>query len=104
MRSSTISRTLVLVNCNPSISITFFTIFKFLLTVPCDVDANCHINATCEWYENEMRHACTCNQGFQGDGYNCELINTSCAYVSSQKHPNLRKKKLNKCLFNAYTD
>ncbi|XP_039956515.1 nidogen [Bactrocera tryoni] len=48
--------------------------------IPCDVDANCHINATCEWYENEMRHACTCNQGFQGDGYNCELINTSCAY------------------------
>ncbi|CAD7013539.1 unnamed protein product [Ceratitis capitata] len=48
--------------------------------VPCDVDANCHINATCEWYENEMRHACTCNHGFQGDGYNCELIDTSCTY------------------------
>ncbi|XP_067632308.1 nidogen [Eurosta solidaginis] len=48
--------------------------------IPCDVDANCHVNATCEWYENEMRHACTCNTGFQGDGYHCEPIDTTCVY------------------------
>uniref|UniRef100_W8B8M3 Nidogen-1 n=1 Tax=Ceratitis capitata TaxID=7213 RepID=W8B8M3_CERCA len=58
----------------------YSTDYKSDELVPCDVDANCHINATCEWYENEMRHACTCNHGFQGDGYNCELIDTSCTY------------------------
>ncbi|XP_030387552.1 nidogen-1 [Scaptodrosophila lebanonensis] len=47
--------------------------------VPCDVDANCHINATCAWYEQELRHICTCNPGLSGDGYNCDPIDDSCA-------------------------
>lgn len=47
--------------------------------VPCDVDANCHINATCEWYDHEMRHICTCSRGFQGDGYHCVQIDETCA-------------------------
>ncbi|KAH8309564.1 hypothetical protein KR059_011830 [Drosophila kikkawai] len=47
--------------------------------IPCDVDANCHINATCVWYDQELRHICTCKTGFRGDGYNCELIDDSCA-------------------------
>ncbi|KAH8320608.1 hypothetical protein KR067_005779 [Drosophila pandora] len=47
--------------------------------IPCDVDANCHINATCNWYEHELRHICTCSPGFSGDGYTCEPIDDSCA-------------------------
>ncbi|KAH8401667.1 hypothetical protein KR009_007215 [Drosophila setifemur] len=47
--------------------------------IPCDVDSTCHINATCEWYEHELRHICTCIAGFSGDGYNCEPIDDSCA-------------------------
>ncbi|XP_068146256.1 nidogen [Drosophila tropicalis] len=47
--------------------------------VPCDVDANCHINASCNWFEHELRHICTCISGFSGDGYNCEPIDDSCA-------------------------
>ncbi|KAH8299746.1 hypothetical protein KR044_005465 [Drosophila immigrans] len=47
--------------------------------IPCDVDSNCHINAKCSWYEHEMRHICTCNEGFSGDGYSCEPIEDSCA-------------------------
>ncbi|XP_037942070.1 nidogen-like [Teleopsis dalmanni] len=47
--------------------------------VPCDVDSNCHANATCEWYEHELRHVCTCNPGFNGDGYRCDILDDSCA-------------------------
>ncbi|KAH8272873.1 hypothetical protein KR018_006184 [Drosophila ironensis] len=54
-------------------------LIRFLKIVPCDVDANCHINATCNWYEHELRHICACLSGFSGDGYNCEPIDDSCA-------------------------
>nr|ACK77669.1 RE69505p [Drosophila melanogaster] len=48
--------------------------------IPCDVDENCHINATCNWYGQELRHICTCQPGFRGDGYNCDPISDdSCA-------------------------
>ncbi|KAL7736227.1 hypothetical protein ACLKA6_002906 [Drosophila palustris] len=47
--------------------------------VPCDVDSNCHVDAKCFWDEHELRHICTCNTGFSGDGYNCEPIEDSCA-------------------------
>ncbi|ALC40596.1 Ndg [Drosophila busckii] len=47
--------------------------------VPCDVDANCHINARCSWFEHKLRHICNCNPGYSGDGYSCELIEDSCA-------------------------
>ncbi|XP_017069043.1 nidogen [Drosophila eugracilis] len=48
--------------------------------IPCDVDENCHINATCNWFGHELRHICTCQPGFRGDGYNCEPISDeSCA-------------------------
>lgn len=50
--------------------------------VPCDVEFNCHWNATCEWYELELRHMCTCKSGYYGDGYNCAIIDESCAVVS----------------------
>ncbi|XP_017118518.1 nidogen [Drosophila elegans] len=40
--------------------------------IPCDVDENCHINATCNWNNHELRHGCTCLPGFRGDGYTCE--------------------------------
>lgn len=53
--------------------------------IPCDVDANCHINAKCSWYEQELRHICICNHGFSGDGYNCDLDEEdSCAIVSTK--------------------
>ncbi|XP_002089929.3 nidogen [Drosophila yakuba] len=48
--------------------------------IPCDVDDNCHSNATCNWYTQELRHVCTCQPGFRGDGYNCDPISDdSCA-------------------------
>jgi len=50
--------------------------------VPCDVDSNCHVNARCSWDDHEMRHLCTCNAGFSGDGYTCDPIEESCAIVS----------------------
>ncbi|EDW61724.1 nidogen [Drosophila virilis] len=47
--------------------------------LPCDVDSNCHINARCSWWEHQLRHICTCNEGYSGDGYNCDPIEESCA-------------------------
>ncbi|XP_023302735.2 nidogen [Lucilia cuprina] len=47
--------------------------------VPCDVEYNCHPNASCEWFEVELRHICTCKSGYYGDGYNCAIIDESCA-------------------------
>ncbi|XP_017054240.1 nidogen [Drosophila ficusphila] len=66
--------------------------------IPCDVDENCHINATCNWYEQELRHICTCKPGFRGDGYSCEStsddscdvvdicdVHASCVFVDGVK-------------------
>lgn len=62
------------------VGITYLSLY---LVVPCDVDENCHINATCNWYGQELRHICTCQPGFRGDGYNCDPISDdSCAIVS----------------------
>ncbi|XP_075166288.1 nidogen [Haematobia irritans] len=47
--------------------------------VPCDVEFNCHANATCEWLALELRHACICKSGYGGDGYHCALLEESCA-------------------------
>ncbi|TDG47937.1 hypothetical protein AWZ03_005718 [Drosophila navojoa] len=47
--------------------------------LPCDVDSNCHVNARCVWWEQQLRHICTCNAGYSGDGYNCDPIEDSCA-------------------------
>uniref|UniRef100_A0A1A9V771 Nidogen n=1 Tax=Glossina austeni TaxID=7395 RepID=A0A1A9V771_GLOAU len=46
--------------------------------VPCDVEFNCHLNATCDWYEMELRHKCSCKLGYYGDGYHCSIIDDSC--------------------------
>lgn len=59
--------------------------------IPCDVDAQCHINAKCSWYEQELRHICICNHGFSGDGYNCDLEEEdSCAIVSTKSSISVR--------------
>lgn len=46
--------------------------------VTCDVDDNCHKNATCEWSEEKMHHICICMHGFAGDGFKCSKIDESC--------------------------
>lgn len=46
--------------------------------VTCDVDDNCHHNATCEWSDEKMHHICICNHGFAGDGFKCSKIDESC--------------------------
>ena len=52
---------------------------SLVFSVPCDVEFNCHSNATCEWFDMELRHMCTCKTGYYGDGYNCAIIDDSCA-------------------------
>ena len=51
--------------------------------MPCDVDFNCHLNATCDWSENDLRYICACDRGFEGDGYVCDKIETTCTTVIS---------------------
>ena len=46
--------------------------------MPCDVENNCHGDATCEWDENESRRKCVCKAGFFGDGYECLTQEISC--------------------------
>lgn len=55
--------------------------------MPCDVEFNCHPNATCDWDAINLRHKCTCSAGFYGDGYNCEHLDDSCATVSVFLNP-----------------
>lgn len=62
----------------------FFPFIKNIVVVPCDVESNCHPNASCKLVAHEIRHACVCNPGFEGNGYEClEISNdTSCLLVS----------------------
>lgn len=52
--------------------------------VPCDVENNCHPNATCDWSPHQMRNKCVCNRGFEGNGYECIEVSsdTTCLIVS----------------------
>lgn len=65
----------------------FLSICSFPSLVPCDVEFNCHPNATCDWDAINLRHKCTCAAGFYGDGYNCEHLDDSCATVSVFLNP-----------------
>lgn len=55
--------------------------------VPCDVETNCHQNASCTWVPHQTRNLCVCNPGFEGNGYECIEISkdVSCLIVSSPK-------------------
>ena len=37
----------------------------------CDVVNNCDANARCEFDRDTRRYLCMCNEGYQGDGYQC---------------------------------
>lgn len=58
------------------IQVLLFTLKK---TVPCDVENNCHENASCDWIEADLQNKCICKEGYTGDGYECEL--ESCQIV-----------------------
>lgn len=52
--------------------------------VPCDVETNCHQNASCKYLPHETRNICVCNPGFAGNGYDCVELSkdVSCLIVS----------------------
>ena len=45
------------------------TILLFLDIINCDVDDDCHENATCT--DANGNYTCDCKTGFTGDGFNC---------------------------------
>ncbi|XP_018565224.1 nidogen-2 [Anoplophora glabripennis] len=49
----------------------------------CDVVNNCHRDASCLFSDHLKEYACVCNDGFEGDGYICEVEYVSCTKVNN---------------------
>ncbi|CAG9854211.1 unnamed protein product [Phyllotreta striolata] len=49
----------------------------------CEVLNNCHPNASCLYNEYLHEYECVCNDGLEGNGYNCEVEIISCTKVDN---------------------
>lgn len=53
--------------------------FDYNFLVPCDVIDNCHReHGHCEFDQNLGRFECVCDPGFDGNGVECNEIDTNC--------------------------
>ncbi|KAJ8949808.1 hypothetical protein NQ318_000506 [Aromia moschata] len=49
----------------------------------CNVLNNCHKDASCVYIEDIRSYSCVCNDGYEGDGYTCEVEFVSCTKVDN---------------------
>lgn len=74
----------------------------------CEIDNNCHQDATCEYEVRLQGYYCICNPGYQGDGYNCvpeEPVQQTCNVINNC-HPHAlcvfdASQNIHKCQCNA---
>lgn len=60
-----------------------FSNTHILFTETCDVLNNCHKDASCDYSELTHSYSCVCKEGFEGNGYACEVEVLSCTQVDN---------------------
>ncbi|KAJ8969010.1 hypothetical protein NQ317_007371 [Molorchus minor] len=68
--------------CIPDDGLTYPTITT-IQPDTCNVLNNCHTEASCLYIEEIHSYTCVCNEGFEGDGFNCEVEFISCTKVDN---------------------
>ncbi|KAL5241702.1 hypothetical protein ACI65C_009112 [Semiaphis heraclei] len=48
-------------------------------SISCAEINTCHAHAQCNFISSQQRHKCQCNPGYEGDGYECSIIEQSCS-------------------------
>ncbi|XP_030745606.1 nidogen-2 isoform X2 [Sitophilus oryzae] len=51
--------------------------------VDCTVLPNCDYNAACSFKPELQGYTCTCNDGYEGDGYHCQQSRDSCLFLDN---------------------